>query len=199
MIMKTQKKQSYYFYSIFIVLSTLTIIACSGGGGSGSGTTPPFIFAGLSSFPTGSVPAGFTTGVSVQIQDGSSGANITNAIVTINGTSLVYSSVSQDYVGNVVVAPGSSATITATIGSNTYSASGNQFSSYPTISSPVSNSAWTASSPIPVSWSDGAPSQNAIAYGIGVLDVNNPNGALAWPAGFNVSPLEYRCAVTRNR
>jgi hypothetical protein len=187
MKMMTWKKQGYSFYSMIIVFSLLTMTACSGGG-SGSGSPPPFIFAVLSSFPTGSIPAGFTTGASVQIQDASSGANITNATVTMNGTPLQYSLVSQDYVGDVVVAPGSTVTVTATVGSYTYSASGNQFSSYPTLSSPVSNSSWTASNPIPVSWAGGLPTQNAIAYGIGVLDVNNPDGALAWPRGFDIKP-----------
>jgi hypothetical protein len=174
-----------------IVLSVLTMAACGGGGGSSSVTTPPvttppFIFAGLSSFPTGSIPAGFTTGASVQIKNASGGTNITNATVTMNGISLVYSSASQDYVGDVIVSPGSSVTVTATIGSNTYSASGNQFSSYPVISSPASNSLWLGAENIPVSWSGGTPTQNAIAYGIGVLNANNPNGMLAWPAGFDL-------------
>lgn len=165
----------------------LTMTACGGGGGgSSSGTTPPFIFAGLSSFPTGSIPAGFTTGASVQIKNTSGGTNITNATVTMNGTSLTCNSASQDYVGDVIVSPGSSVTVTATIGSKTYSASSNQFDSYAVISSPASDSSWTASNPIPVSWLGGTPPQNILGYGIGVLNVNDPNGMLVWPAGFTL-------------
>jgi hypothetical protein len=186
----TWKKQSHYFYSLMIVLWVLTMSACGGGGGGSSPvTTPPFIFAALSSFPTGSgaIPQGFNTGASVQIKNTSGGTNITNATVTMNGTSLTYNSVSQDYVGNVIVSPGSPVTVIANVGGSTYTASGNQFSTYPVISSPASNSTWTVSNPIPVSWSDGTPAQSAVAYGIGVLDVNNPNGALAWPAGFDLN------------
>lgn len=187
MIMVNSRNQAHYFYSLMIVLSVLTVTACGGGGGGSSPVTaPPFIFAALSSFPTGSVPAGFTTGASVQIKNASNMTDITNATVTMNGTSLTYSSVSQDYVGNVIVSPGSPVTVTATIGSNTYSASGNQFSSYPAISSPVSNSSWLGAVSIPVSWSGGTPAQGAIAYGIGVLDAGNPNGMLAWPPGFDL-------------
>lgn len=186
MIMMTWKKQSHYFYSLMVVLSVLTMTACGGGGGGGSSpvTTPPFIFAALSSFPTGSIPAGFTTGATVQIKNTSGGTDITNATVTMNGTSLMYNSTFHEYVGDVIVSPGNQVTVTATIGSNTYSASGTQFSTYPAISSPVSNSTWSVSNAIPVSWSGGAPTQNAVAYGIGVLDVNNPNGDLVWPASF---------------
>jgi hypothetical protein len=185
----TWKKQSHYFYSLMIVLSVLTMTACGGGGGGSSpATTPPFIFAVLSSFPTGSggIPQGFNTGASVQIKNTSGGANITNATVTMNGTSLTYNSVTQDYVGNVIVSPGSPVTVIANFGGSTYTASGNQFSTYPVISSPVSNSTWTVSNPIPISWSAGTPPPNAAFYGIGVLDVNNPNGMLAWPAGFDL-------------
>src|ERR1039458_9845476 len=75
---------------------TLILTGCGGGGGGGSaGGAPPYILAGVISFPTGAIPAGIVpsglnSAVSVSVLDNTSGAPITSATATVNGTILSY-------------------------------------------------------------------------------------------------------------
>ena len=177
----------------FLFLS-LTLILNSCGRGGGGGAIPfvlpaaPFIAAELDSFPTGSVPpgllpSGFNSIASVFVIDDSSGAPITNAAVTMNGVTLTYNGTNQDYEGNLTVDPGESVTLRVTVGGVTYTASATQFTSYPAITAPVSGAAWPASIANTITWSGGAPTINALFYGLGVLDAADPNGPLVWPSG----------------
>ena len=61
------------------------------------------------------------------------------------------------------------------VGGKTFTASGTQFTSYPTISAPVSGATWSASSANTVTWSGGAPLINA-TYALGILDATDPSG-----------------------
>jgi outer membrane protein assembly factor BamB len=130
----------------------------------------------------------------VSVQDGSTGANITNANVTMNGVTLIYNSAPnhQEYEGTVVVNPGATVTLVVTSGGNTYTASGTQFNSYPTISAPPSGTSWAASSVNTVTWSGGSPLANA-AYLIGVLNAADPAGGTpylqAMGTGVNSFPI----------
>ncbi len=168
----------------------LLLAACSGGGGGGgssSAAAPPQIFATLISFPTGAVPPGFVpdgfnTGAAVEVLDNSGSAPIANASVSINGTPLAYSAANQGYEGNIVVAPGSTVTLSVTAGGATYTASGTQFTSYPAISAPLPAATWVSSATNVVAWSGGAPSANS-AYALGVLDSTDPANQLVWPSG----------------
>src|SRR5258708_4933940 len=168
----------------------LLLAACSGGGGGGgssSAAAPPQIFATLISFPTGAVPPGFVpdgfnTGAAVEVLDNSGSAPIANASVSINGTPLAYSGANQGYEGNIVVAPGSTVTLSVTAGGATYTASGTQFTSYPAISAPLPAATWVSSATNVVAWSGGAPSANS-AYALGVLDSTDPANQLVWPSG----------------
>jgi hypothetical protein len=158
--------------SLFLSIS---LFGCGGGGGSSPPPPTPSIQAILFSIPTGSVlPANFKNAVA-SVTD--PGTNITTATVVMNGVTLTYNAslTHQDYEGNVTVSPGGRVALSATVGGNTYSASGTQFMTYPTISSPVSGATFTASMSNTVTWSEGAPLANA-AYLIGVLDAADPNG-----------------------
>ena len=97
----------------------------------------------------------------------------------MNGVALTYNATNQDYEGNLLVAPGASVTLSVTLGGNTYTASGTQVTSYPTITAPVSGATWTASMDNTVIWSGGTPTTNA-QYDLGVLDAGN--GQLVWPS-----------------
>lgn len=161
----------------------LILSSCSGGGGGGDGgapSSPPFIAAELDSFLPGSTPSGFTTNAFVTVQDPSSGASLTTATVKINAVTLSYNAANQDYEGSVAVAPGGAVTLSVTVGGNTFTASATQFTSYPTISAPLSGDTWSSGVAHDVSWSGGAPTTNA-SYGLAVFDAADPNAPIVWP------------------
>src|SRR5258708_23189156 len=151
-----------------------------GGGGGEAPAGPPFVAAEVDSFPRGSVPTGFTRSASVAVLDDSSGASITTETVVMNAVTLTYDPSIQEYVGNVVVAPGGAVTLSVTVSGRTYAASATQFTAYPTISAPVSGATWSSSTDNTVTWSGGSPATNAV-YGVGVLDTADPNALLVWP------------------
>ena len=170
----------------------LFLNACGGGGGSTPLPQPPLIEALLFSFPTGSVPPPNFENALVSVTDSVSGANITTATVTMNGVPLTYNAAPtrQEYEGNLVINPGDPVTLVVTVGDNTFTASGTQFTSYPTISVPVSGAIWIASSANTVTWSGGTPLTNDAVYLLGVLDATDPNGGTAYFApgqGTNVN------------
>ncbi len=173
-----------YIMSLAISLAlSISLFGCGGGGGSSTPPPPPSIQALLFSFPTGSAPTNFQNALA-SVTDSSSGANITTATVVMNGVTLTYNAslTHEDYEGNVMVMPGGGVTLSVTVGGNTYTASGTQFTTYPTISSPVSGATFTASSSNNVTWSGGTPLTNA-AYLLGVLDATDPNGGTPYFQG----------------
>jgi hypothetical protein len=190
-----KKILSKYSFSLvlIIILSGLFSIVSSCGGGGGGGSTPvakpPLIEALLFSFPAGSEPPNFQNAM-VAVIDGSSGGNITTATVTMNGLILTYHAMHQQYEGNVAVDPGGSIALSVTVGGNTYTASGTQFTFYPTISAPVWGATYSRSSPIRVAWSGGAPTTNAV-YLLGVLDVADPNGGNAFFKAISILTTSY--------
>ena len=170
-----------FFLSIGL---TLFLNSCGGGGGSSSGATPPYIVAALVS--VGTPISNFKTGM-VTVKNGSGGSDITNATVNMNGVPFVYNPATGHtaYEGNVTVAPQGTVTVSVTIGDATYTASGTQFTTYPSIIAPLSGAAWSANVPNTVQWSGGAPSANS-AYAFAVLNAADPNGQLVWPADNNI-------------
>jgi hypothetical protein len=181
------KRNQRIFMMALLILSLTSILHSCGGGGGGSSSTSgtPFIAAELDSFPTGSVPpglapSGFNSMASVYVMDDNSGDPITNAIVSMNGVTLTYNAANQDYEGNLVVATGRNVALSVIVGGNNYTTSISQFTSYPTISAPVSGVSWTSSNVNTVSWAGGASTTNAV-YTIGVLDAADPSGNLIWP------------------
>jgi outer membrane protein assembly factor BamB len=190
-VRKGKKKTEYLMlFSIMLLMAlSFTFTSCGGGGGGGGGggVTPvpgtPIIFAELNSFPTGSVPPGFRNDVAfVSIVDSSNGSAIANATAIMNEVPLLYNGTYQDYEGNVAVPPGNPITLSITVNGTVYTASTTQYSSCPVILSPAPNATWSASNSNTVTWSGGAPTTPNGVYGLGVLDANNSNDNLVWPA-----------------
>ncbi|MHB8744751.1 MAG: outer membrane protein assembly factor BamB family protein [Sulfuricaulis sp.] len=131
------------------------------------------------------MPAGFNSVASVTVQVGPSGAPITNASVSVNGVPLAYSSANQDYEGGLSVNPTDSVSLSVTVGSTTYTASGTQFTSYPTITNPVTGTSWSSLASNLAAWSGVAPTTSSV-YALGVMDTN---GQLIWPSGNSIQIL----------
>src|SRR5262245_9920780 len=142
------------------------VTACGGGGATGDGgggTTNERvnIAAVVLSFPTGQSPPGFlvgdnNTGTAVEIlaQDGVT--PVSTATVSVNGVELTYFSGSGDYEGQLVVNPGEKVTVKVRVGSDNYSVSHSQFSTYPTIVAPAAGTTWTSLNSNIVRWSGAA-------------------------------------------
>lgn len=175
---------------LFLIASLIAVpfslSSCSGGGGGGGGggagapSSPPFIAAELDSFPPGSTPPGFTTNAFVAVLDPSSGGSLTTATVKINAVTLSYNAANQDYEGSVVVAPGGAVNLSVTVSGSTFTASATQFTSNPAITAPAPGDTWSSGVANTVSWSGGAPTNNA-SYGLAVFDAADPNAPIVWP------------------
>lgn len=171
------------------VLASLVLVLGSCGGGGGNDQPPPaavapYIFASLIGFPTGAVPPGFVqsgsnTFVWVEVLDGTSGAPLSSASVSVNGVSLAYIPAFRDYEAELVVDPAQGVSLSVTVGGATYTVSSTQFTAYPAISSPQSGATWLSSATNIVAWSSVAPTSSAL-YLLGVLSLD---GQLVWPSG----------------
>jgi len=179
--------------NVFLIVSLSALLTgCGGGGGGGTNSptqSPPLIQGFVFSFPagTGAAPANMPNAL-VSITDGSSGANITNANVTVNGVALTYNSAPshQEFEGSIPINPGATVTLVVNVGGRTYTASGTEATTYPTISAPASGATWAASSINTVAWSGGTPLTNA-AYLLGVLDAADPVGGVPYFQAFATS------------
>ena len=171
---------------VISLLLSISLFSCGGGDGSSAPPPPPLIEALLFSFPTGSVPSNFQNAL-VSVKGSSNGPSITTATVVMNNVTLTYNAAPthQQYEGNVVVMPGGSVTLSVTVGGSTYTASGTQFKIYPTITAPLPEASFYASSSNLVTWTQGAPLTTA-AYLLGVLDAADPIGS---PAYFHPLPI----------
>ncbi len=184
--MNYMKKYNFPGVLLIVLFGLLFIMpSCGGGGGGGGGvaTIPaasPFIYAELISIPTGSSLPGYQS-ASVYVLDNNTGSPIMTAIVTINGVTLSYISTDGDYEGDVVVVPGGSVVLNVTVAGSTYTASGTQFTSYPTIDEPTPGATWTPGAPHSIKWSGNYPTTNTF-IGLGVLDADNSSGRLLWPS-----------------
>jgi hypothetical protein len=187
--MKRDHKTS--MLALLFLSLTLILNSCGGGGGASSPGAPPYIIAELDSFPTGSVPPGLmpdgsNSMAAVYVIDDYSGAPIPNAAVTMNGVTLTYDATYQNYGGHLTVAPGESFALRVAVGGSTYTASGTQFTSYPTIAAPAFGASWPTGYDSSIVWSEGTPT--AMAYYtrahslLGILDAADPNGPLVWPS-----------------
>ena len=177
--------RSIFFLMLFVAL---LVSGCGGGGGGGgnvgSSVTPPFIRASLISFATSAIPAGFVESgsnsvASVEVLSDFDRSPISDASVVINGVSLPYVSANQDYERAMNVAPGDNISLSVTVSGRTYTASGNQFTSYPAITAPVAGAQWWSIYSNLAAWSAGAPATGSF-YALGVFSWN---GQLIWPHG----------------
>lgn len=174
---------------IVVIAGLSVLVSCGGGGGgssSSSGNTdvPPTITASLISFqPYSSL--GNIPNASVHVQDPSTNADITTAIVTINDKALTYNPASghNAFEGNVVVVPGENVVLSVIIRQKSYTYATTQFTSYPTISTPVAGT-WYANLANTINWTGGTPATNSV-YNLAVLDAHDPNGDLVWPRNTN--------------
>lgn len=173
-----------------LLLALLVALAgCGGGGGGGGGTasttttsSSPSIAAILLSFPSGHVPAGATSAthngyVAVYVANASTGAPISNATVTFNGTNVPYYVADQGYSLDVSVNSGDNVALNVTVDGTTYSVSTTQVPSYPTISAPAPNATWLNTVDNIATWSGVVPNSQSM-YMIGVTDTG---GQLVWP------------------
>jgi hypothetical protein len=174
---KTMKRFFSLLGEVILLVSLILFLNnCSGGNGGGSVGTS--INAILISFPTGSVmPSNFQNAM-VTVEDGQSRNNVTTAIVTMNTVTLSYNAAHQEYEGIVNVAPLENVTVSVTVGDKTFTASGDQFATYPYLNAPQSGDTWTSSNDYGIKWPVNAWSK----YVVGVLDAVDPNGDLVWPA-----------------
>ena len=175
--------------NISLIFSIFALLTGCGGSTHSPIQSPPLIQGFVFSFPsgTGTAPTNFPNAI-VSIMDGSSGVNITNASVTVNGVALTYNSASshQEFEGSIPINPGATITLVVNVGGNTYTASGTEATTYPVISAPLSGDAWAAGSINTVAWSGGTPLTNA-AYLLGVLDATDPAGGTAYFHAFPTS------------
>ncbi|MFA7403542.1 MAG: Ig-like domain-containing protein [Pelobacteraceae bacterium] len=186
---------------IALMVGLMFLTSCGSGGVSEQGSIinnnvnakpAPYIMATLISFQPGSYQ-GNIPNASVLVQDSSTNADITTAIVTINNNTLTYNPASghKAYEGNVSVVPGGNVFLEVAVGGNSYSISTTQFSSYPTFSTPVT-STWYSSIPNTVQWTVGDQKANAV-YNLAVLDAHDTNGDVIWPMTndntFQVMPM----------
>lgn len=154
-------------------------------------TGAPFIRATILSYAPGVVPPwGHLTMVNVST-DSTQTTSIPVATVTVNGTTLSWDAAKKEYDGNVPVAAGAPVTVSVTVAGATYSATGTQFTAFPTTTAPVANAPWQHTSANNISWTGGAPTAGAV-YAVGVLD---GNGKFVYPAG-DKGPAEVPTTTT---
>jgi hypothetical protein len=170
---------------LLLLLLTLNTISCKS---NHSSSMQPVIVANLDSFSTGSVPIGveslgLNSSAYVQIWDNISGAIIPTGSVIMNGQTLTYNPIAEAYQGYINILPGDAVTLTVMVSGDTYTASGTQFASYPIITSPASNTSWSAGNSHTMIWTGGTPEpSNNGFYDLAIFDANDPNGNLVWPS-----------------
>jgi len=142
-------------------------------------TVTPFIKATVFSLTGESNPFGFLQVVEIYT-DNTLKTPITDATVSINGTTLNYDTINKRYSGTVIISAGSTVSLNVTIGSTTYNTTGIQYTSFPSIIAPATGATWQAGIANTITWTSGAPTTGATSYIIGLLD---NNGNVTFPAG----------------
>ena len=120
----------------------------------------PSIQALVLSLGSGSNPLGWLQQVIV-FTDALQTTLVTDATVTVNGTPLIYNPAVKHYRGSVAIAPGTPVTVSVTTGGVTYTASGTQFTTFPTVTTPSSGATWNLAQDNTAAWTAGAPSTEA--------------------------------------
>lgn len=153
------------------------LLGCAGGD---SSSTAPLIGATVVGFTPGAAGAALGAGASVQVLDASTGAPVTRAVVTVNGIDLPYDATTGAYEGAAPVTARSPVEVSVTLGGRSYRATG-QLDAYPAVTSPSPGDSWSALAPHAITWQAGAPLAEG-SYMLGVVDGDDPNGTLVWPA-----------------
>jgi hypothetical protein len=151
----------------------------------------PFIRVMILTMQDEGNPLGFFEQADV-CTDSTCNTRITDAVITVNGGGpLAYDSSNHQYKGSVVVALGEAVNVEVTVGGETFTVGGTQFSSFPTVIAPLAGAQWNNQIAQVISWSGGEPTAGA-AYAVGVV---NEQGGFAFPAGDH-GPAEYPIGTT---
>lgn len=181
--------------TVVTIVLALILVACGGGGGGDSGGTPgggtsggntagqPTIEATAISFPNNALPpgllgTGFNTVASVTVQNQAGTAPISTATVTLNGVALSYSASDQDYGAQLALNPGAPVNLSVTVGGVNYTATLNQFDTYPSIIAPAANTTWFSQASNLINWSGTSPRSTA-RFTLGLFD---SIGNIVWPS-----------------
>jgi len=134
----------------------------------------PYIFATALTWTT-APPAGFPI-LAVQVCTNSNCSTpITNATVLVSSTTLTYNATDQNYQSTATIAAGAAVNLSVTIPSGwpvapgTYTASGTQYTTFPSVTSPAASATWDHTVDNTVIWTAGAPT-TASDYIVGILD-----------------------------
>ena len=129
----------------------------------------PFIQATILSLPGVGNPLSWLQHVDVYT-DNSLATPITNATVIVNGVTLVFDASRGTYTGGVGnIAPGATVTVSVTVGSSVYTATGTQYTTFPILTAPTGETALLAANANTFTWTAGAPTAGA-AYLFGLVD-----------------------------
>jgi outer membrane protein assembly factor BamB len=165
---------------IALLLVAAALASCGGGGGSGSSQAPPKIYAQILTLNTEALASiQYETSAYIQVADKTTNAAITNAAVTVNGTPLSYSAADQAYEGTLSIAAGATVTVAVAVNGHSYTATAQNFSTFPSITSPVSGTTWSAQADHLVGWSGVVPDSTS-QYAVGIESTSGT--ALAWPS-----------------
>jgi hypothetical protein len=115
--------------------------------------------------------------------DSSCSTPITNADVNYDGIQLNYSPEKLRYTGSIAVAPSHTFSLSVRYGGFSYIATGTQFASFPTVTSPAPGASWDAGVSNTVTWTLASPPAIPSDFWLGIL--NSP-GRLFWADTFHV-------------
>lgn len=194
-----------FFFGV-LLLGTIGAIALAGCGGSSNstatttaagatttttaGSTTTTIAGGapaiIADIYTGSFPSSvqLVGNAQISVQDAAH-FDITNATVTLNGTTLSYEAAIGYYAGSVTIAAGAAINLSVTFGGTTYTGSATNFTTYPDVTTLPGGGSFSASQPQDISWSASNPSADSYDVYIGphVL-LTIPGTSCTIPAGY---------------
>ncbi len=154
----------------------------------------PYIRAQAVAWPT-PVPPGVPVLAAQVCTDSTCATNIANATVTLNGASLTYNAARGEYsASGPVPSQGATINLSVTIPAGgpatpgTYTASGTEYTTYPSITSPTSGAMWSRTADNTITWAAGAPTATTPVseYVVGIQD----GAGYFYPVNVNGNPVE---------
>jgi hypothetical protein len=140
-----------------------------------SASPGPFIAAQVITWST-TPPSGFPIFNVEVCTDSGCSTHITNATVKVNGTTLTYDALNEEYTASgPMPAAGAAVDLSVTIpnglpvAAGTYTASGKQYTTFPSVTSPTSNTTWNHTVSNTVTWTAGSPTSGS-QYIVGIID-----------------------------
>ncbi len=164
----------------------------------GASSTKPYIAATVLTWTGTPVPGAPALQVAV-CTNSTCSTPITDAQVMVGGTTLVYNGANSDYEA-LTGAPVANGTVSLSVGitntgdgvaTGTYTASGTQFATFPTVTVPVSGETMDPTKNETFKWNAGAPTSGA-DYVVGIM-----NGPTFYPTNSNNNPLELPTSSTQ--